>query len=90
MTGLRDAWRRHKQKIKKNFFDKNSTLEDMLAKCPDGIPHNQFCHLIEYWKHPIVQVRLKQCISTLEKTKIFIATRTMTENEIQVDTQVAI
>ncbi|XP_027768002.1 uncharacterized protein LOC107032592 [Solanum pennellii] len=55
MTGLRDAWRRHKQKIKKNFFDKNSTLEDMLAKCPDGIPHNQFRQLIEYWKHPTVQ-----------------------------------
>ncbi|KAG5606852.1 hypothetical protein H5410_028344 [Solanum commersonii] len=32
MTGLRDAWRRHKQNIKENFFDKNSTLEDMLAK----------------------------------------------------------
>ncbi|KAG5631556.1 hypothetical protein H5410_003273, partial [Solanum commersonii] len=32
MTGLRDAWRRHKQKIKENFFDKNISLEDMLAK----------------------------------------------------------
>ncbi|KAH0652744.1 hypothetical protein KY289_030422 [Solanum tuberosum] len=55
MTGLRDAWRRHKQKIKENFFDKNSTFEDMLAKRPDGIPDNQFCQLIEYWKHPTVQ-----------------------------------
>ena len=64
MAGLYDAWRRHKQKIKKNFFDKNSTLEDMLAKCPDGIPHNQFRQFIEYWKHPTVQVRLKWCIST--------------------------
>ena len=51
-------------KIKKNFFDKDSTLEDMLAKCPDGIPHHQFRQLIEYWKHPTVQVRLKWCIST--------------------------
>ncbi|KAG5620760.1 hypothetical protein H5410_005978 [Solanum commersonii] len=41
MTGLRDAWRRHKQKIKEKFFDKNITLEDMLAR-PDGIPDNQF------------------------------------------------
>ncbi|KAH0661586.1 hypothetical protein KY284_026517 [Solanum tuberosum] len=32
MTGLRDAWRRHKQKIKERCFDKNSTVEDMLAK----------------------------------------------------------
>ncbi|KAH0637911.1 hypothetical protein KY289_037826 [Solanum tuberosum] len=55
MTGLRDAWRRHKQKIKENFFDKNSTLDDMLAKRPDGIPDNQFRQLIEYWKHPTVQ-----------------------------------
>ncbi|KAH0730621.1 hypothetical protein KY289_001809 [Solanum tuberosum] len=55
MTGLRDAWRRHKQKIKEKFFDKNSTLEDMLAKRPDGIPDNQFRQLIEYWKHPTVQ-----------------------------------
>ncbi|KAH0773719.1 hypothetical protein KY290_010856 [Solanum tuberosum] len=55
MPGLRDAWRRHKQKIKEKFFDKNSTLEDMLAKRPDGIPDNQFRQLIEYWKHPIIQ-----------------------------------
>ncbi|KAH0725481.1 hypothetical protein KY284_001346 [Solanum tuberosum] len=55
MTGLRDAWRQHKQKIKENFFDKNSTLEDMLAKRPDGSPDNQFRQLIEYWKHPTVQ-----------------------------------
>ncbi|XP_049364749.1 uncharacterized protein LOC125829584 [Solanum verrucosum] len=59
MTGLRDAWRRHKQKIKEKFFDKNSTLEDMLAKRPDGIPDNQFRQLIKYWKHPTVQVTLK-------------------------------
>ncbi|KAH0655638.1 hypothetical protein KY285_030520 [Solanum tuberosum] len=55
MTGLRDAWRRLKQKVKENFFDKNSTLEDMLEKRPDGIPDNQFRQLIEYWKHPTVQ-----------------------------------
>ncbi|KAH0754740.1 hypothetical protein KY290_025010 [Solanum tuberosum] len=55
MTGLRDAWRRYKEKIKENFFDKNSTLEDMLAKRPDGIPDNQFRQLIEYWKPPTVQ-----------------------------------
>ncbi|KAH0767924.1 hypothetical protein KY285_003795 [Solanum tuberosum] len=55
MIGLRDAWRRHKQKIKENFFDKNNTLEDMLAKRPNGIPDNQFRQLIEYWKHPTVQ-----------------------------------
>ncbi|WMV46924.1 hypothetical protein MTR67_040309 [Solanum verrucosum] len=56
MTGLRDAWRRHKQKIKERCFDKNSVVEDMLAKRPDDIPEAQFCQLIEYWKHPTVQV----------------------------------
>ncbi|KAG5571185.1 hypothetical protein H5410_060951 [Solanum commersonii] len=55
ITGLHDFWRRHKQKIKEKFFDKNSTLEDMLAKRPDGIPNNQFRQFIEYWKHPTIQ-----------------------------------
>ncbi|KAH0746391.1 hypothetical protein KY285_008048 [Solanum tuberosum] len=32
-----------------------NTLEDMLAKRPDGIPDNQFRQLIKYWKHPTVQ-----------------------------------
>uniref|UniRef100_M1DQW6 Ubiquitin n=1 Tax=Solanum tuberosum TaxID=4113 RepID=M1DQW6_SOLTU len=68
MIGLRDAWRRHKQKIKENFFDKNSTLEDMLAKRPDGIPDNQFRQLIEYWKHPTVQVELQNRQNSGETT----------------------
>ncbi|KAH0716259.1 hypothetical protein KY284_009164 [Solanum tuberosum] len=55
IIGLRDAWRRHKQKFKENFFNKNSTFEDMQAKRPDGIPDNQFLQLIEYWKHSTVQ-----------------------------------
>ncbi|KAK6782339.1 hypothetical protein RDI58_020135 [Solanum bulbocastanum] len=59
MTSLRDAWRRHKQKIKERFFDKNSTIEDMLAKRPDDMPEEQFRQLIEYWKHPTVQAELQ-------------------------------
>ncbi|KAK6777224.1 hypothetical protein RDI58_023941 [Solanum bulbocastanum] len=55
MTTLRDAWRRHKQKIKERLFDKNSTIEDMLAKRPDDMPEEQFRQLIEYWKHQTVQ-----------------------------------
>ncbi|KAH0634602.1 hypothetical protein KY290_025112 [Solanum tuberosum] len=90
MTGLRDAWRRHKQKIKENFFDKNSTLEDMLAKRPDGIRDNQFRQLIEYWKHPTVQRAAKDNNEEPSKPEMFIATRTKTGKEIQVDTQVAI
>ncbi|KAG5600553.1 hypothetical protein H5410_031923 [Solanum commersonii] len=82
--------RRHKQNIKENFFDKNSTLEDMLAKHPDGIPDNQFRQLIEYWKHPTVQRATKDNNEEPSKPEIFIATRTKTGKEIQADTQVAI
>ncbi|XP_015084129.1 uncharacterized protein LOC107027486 [Solanum pennellii] len=41
--------------LKRACGNTSITLEDMLAKCPDGIPHNQFRQLIEYWKHPTVQ-----------------------------------
>ncbi|KAG5631063.1 hypothetical protein H5410_002780 [Solanum commersonii] len=36
-------------------FINSVTVEDMLAKHPDDISDVQFCQLIEYWKHPIVQ-----------------------------------
>ena len=42
MTGFRDAWKRYKQKIKERFFDKNSTIEDMLAKHPSDIAEDEF------------------------------------------------
>ncbi|KAH0732942.1 hypothetical protein KY289_004130 [Solanum tuberosum] len=90
MTGLRDAWRQHKQKIKENFFDKNSNLEDMLAKRPDGMPEHQFRKLIEYWRHPTVQRATKDNNEEPSNSEMFIATHTKTGKEIQVDTQVAI
>ncbi|KAG5580529.1 hypothetical protein H5410_051156, partial [Solanum commersonii] len=90
MTGLRDVWRQHKQKIKENFFDKNSTLDDILEKLPDGIPDNQFRQLIEYWKHPTVQHAAKDNNEEPSNPEMFIATRTKTGKKIQADTQVAI
>ncbi|KAH0709467.1 hypothetical protein KY284_010894 [Solanum tuberosum] len=54
MTGLHDAW---------------STLEDMLAKRPDGIPDNQFRQLIEYWKHPTVQAICEMNYQNRKKQK---------------------
>ncbi|KAH0636178.1 hypothetical protein KY289_036093 [Solanum tuberosum] len=80
----------HKHKIKENFFDKNITLEDMLAKRPDGISDDQFNQLIEYWKHPIVQRVEKDNNEEPSKLEMVIATRTKTGKEIRVDTQVAI
>ncbi|KAG5610087.1 hypothetical protein H5410_021368, partial [Solanum commersonii] len=90
MIGLRDAWRRHKQKIKEIFFDKNSNVEDMLAKHPDDILEVQFCKLIEYWKHPTVQRATKENNEEPPQSKMFIATRTKTGMKIQDDTKVAI
>lgn len=46
MIGLRDTWKRHKANIKERFFDKNSTIENILAKRPDDIPEFQFRQLI--------------------------------------------
>ncbi|KAH0633349.1 hypothetical protein KY284_036135 [Solanum tuberosum] len=90
MTGLRDAWRRHKQKIKERCFDKNSTVEDMLPKRPNDIPEGQFRQLIKYWKHPTVQRATKENNEEPSKCEMFIATCTKTGKEIQADTQVAI
>ncbi|XP_019256819.1 PREDICTED: uncharacterized protein LOC109235239 [Nicotiana attenuata] len=55
MTGLRDAWRRHKRNIKMKYFNKNATDEDMLQNHPNEIPEVQFRQLIEYWKDSDVQ-----------------------------------
>ncbi|KAH0746071.1 hypothetical protein KY285_007728 [Solanum tuberosum] len=90
MTSLRDAWRRHKQKIKERYFDKNSTVEDMLAKRPDDMPEEQFRQLIKYWKHPTVQRATKENNEEPSKSEMFIATRTKTGKDLHTDTQVAI
>ncbi|KAH0657072.1 hypothetical protein KY285_031954 [Solanum tuberosum] len=69
MTGLRYAWRRHKQNIKERCFDKNSTIEDMLAKRPNDIPEGQFRQLIKYWKHPTVQAMCEMNSQNRKKQK---------------------
>ncbi|XP_009772204.2 uncharacterized protein [Nicotiana sylvestris] len=55
MTGLCDAWKRHKRNIKKKYFDKNTTIEQMLQIRPNEIPEVQFRQLIEYWDNEDVQ-----------------------------------
>ncbi|KAM3359654.1 hypothetical protein P3S68_019365 [Capsicum galapagoense] len=59
MHGLRDAWRGFKREVKRRYFDKTLIVEQMLAKCPSGIPAIHLCQLIEYWKLLEVEVRLK-------------------------------
>ncbi|KAG5610759.1 hypothetical protein H5410_022040 [Solanum commersonii] len=70
--------------------DISIVVEDMLAKRPDDIPEAQFCQLIEYWKHPTIQRATKERNEEPSQPEMFIATRTKTGKEIQVDTQVAI
>ncbi|KAH0693182.1 hypothetical protein KY285_020279 [Solanum tuberosum] len=69
MTSLHDAWRQYKQKIKDRYFDKNSTVEDMLAKRPDDMPEEQFRQLIKYWKHPTVQAMCEMNSRNRKKQK---------------------
>ncbi|KAH0757820.1 hypothetical protein KY290_021313 [Solanum tuberosum] len=69
ITGLHDAWRRHKQKIKERSFDKNSTVEDMLAKRPNDMPEGQSPQLIKYWKHPTVQAMCEMNSQNRKKQK---------------------
>ncbi|KAM3199970.1 hypothetical protein P3L10_032330 [Capsicum annuum] len=38
MHGLRDAWRGFKREVKWRCFDKRLTVEEMLEKCPAGVP----------------------------------------------------
>ncbi|KAH0682687.1 hypothetical protein KY285_020189 [Solanum tuberosum] len=76
--------------MKERFFDKNSIVEDMLAKDPDDIPEVQFRQLIEYWKHPTVQRATEENNEEPSQSKMFIATRTKTGKKIQADTEVAI
>ncbi|KAH0679159.1 hypothetical protein KY284_020244 [Solanum tuberosum] len=90
MTSLRDSCRRYKQKIKERYFDKNSSVEDMLTKRPDDMPEEQFRQLIKYWKHPTVQRATKENNEEPSKSEMFIPTRTKKGKDLHTDTQVAI
>ncbi|KAG5572125.1 hypothetical protein H5410_061891 [Solanum commersonii] len=103
MTSLRDAWRRYKQKIKERYFDKNSTVEDMLAKRPYDMPEEQFRQLIkkkQKWRHRMGPMNFARvCVALhatkenneeLSKSEMFIATRTKMGKDLHTDTQVAI
>ncbi|OIS95765.1 hypothetical protein A4A49_58673, partial [Nicotiana attenuata] len=90
MTGLRDAWRRHKRNIKMKYFNKNATDEDMLQNHPNEIPEVQFRQLIEYWKDSDVQRATKENNEEPSKSEMLIATRTKKGKEVHTDTQVAI
>ncbi|KAM3378183.1 hypothetical protein P3S68_010596 [Capsicum galapagoense] len=55
MHALRDAWRGFKREVKRRCFDKTLTVEEMLVKCPAGVPAVHLHQLIEYWKLPKVE-----------------------------------
>ncbi|XP_070022812.1 uncharacterized protein [Nicotiana sylvestris] len=68
MTGLRDAWKR-KRNIKKKYFDKNDTIEQMLQILPNEIPEVQFRQLIEYWNNEDVQAMCQLNFENRKKQK---------------------
>ncbi|OIT34100.1 hypothetical protein A4A49_17314 [Nicotiana attenuata] len=90
MTSLRDAWKRHKRNIKKKYFDKNATIDEMLQNRPNEIPEVQFGQLIEYWDDRNVQCATKENNEEPSKSRMFITTRTKKGKEVHTDTQVAI
>ncbi|KAF3680597.1 hypothetical protein FXO38_02220 [Capsicum annuum] len=90
MHDLRDAWRGFKREVKRRYFDKRLTIEEMLEKCPAGVPAVHLRQLIEYWKLPEVEHRTKENNEEPLKAEMFVATRTKTGKEVQADTQIAI
>ncbi|KAF3631233.1 hypothetical protein FXO37_28084 [Capsicum annuum] len=66
------------------------TIEEMLEKCPPGIPAIHLRQLIEYWKLPEVERRTKENNEEPLKAEMFVATRTKIGKEVQADTQITI
>ncbi|XP_070040459.1 uncharacterized protein [Nicotiana tomentosiformis] len=90
MTGLRDAWKRHKRNIKNKYFNKNAIIEEMLQNRPNEIPEVQLRQLIEYWDDEDVQRTTKENNEEPSKSEMFITICTKKGKEVHTDTQVAI
>ncbi|XP_072078120.1 uncharacterized protein [Arachis hypogaea] len=56
MTGVREAWKGYKTRIKGKHFEIYNNIEDMLKNRPLDIPEVQFRKLIAYWSIPSVKV----------------------------------
>ncbi|KAL5097416.1 hypothetical protein RYX36_001743, partial [Vicia faba] len=54
-TTVREAWRRYKHKIKKNYFLKYSNMTERLKNCPPNVPIGQFKSLCAYWSKETIQ-----------------------------------
>ncbi|XP_052117689.1 uncharacterized protein LOC127747629 [Arachis duranensis] len=67
MTGVQEAWKRYKTRIKKKHFEPYSgNIEDMLVNRPLKIPEIQFRKLIAYWSIPSVKA---MCVINSENCK---------------------
>ncbi|XP_052107818.1 uncharacterized protein LOC110274185 [Arachis duranensis] len=55
MTGVREAWKGYKTRIKGKHFERYNNIEDMLKNRPLDIPEVQFQKLIAYWSIPSVK-----------------------------------
>ncbi|XP_057449367.1 uncharacterized protein LOC130740706 [Lotus japonicus] len=52
---INDAWRRHKCRIKRNYFLKYSSMKERLKHCPTTIPKAHFKQLMTYWRNSTIQ-----------------------------------
>nr|XP_025650800.1 uncharacterized protein LOC112746897 isoform X1 [Arachis hypogaea] len=59
MTGVQEAWKGYKTRIKGKHFEIYNNIEVILKNRPLDIPEVQFRKLITYWSIPSVKDKLK-------------------------------
>ena len=57
LSGVKEAWKRHKCMIKKKHFKPYDNTEDMVKNHPEDVPLSVFKKLIQFWSLPAVEVR---------------------------------
>ncbi|WOL01386.1 hypothetical protein Cni_G10102 [Canna indica] len=50
-----EAWRKHKSKIKKEYFDNYVTNSERIKNRPTDIPLEYFKQMIDYWSYELIQ-----------------------------------
>ncbi|XP_025644858.1 uncharacterized protein [Arachis hypogaea] len=76
MTGVREAWKGYKTRIKGKHFEIYNNIEDMLKNRPLDIPEVQFRKLIAYWSIPSVKREMNKNKEDPSQVDVFVATRT--------------
>lgn len=66
---INDSWRHYKSYIKKNHFEKYSTLKERLKNRPGTIPKAHFRQLMTYWRSSNIQEISKKNVMNRAKLK---------------------